>query len=106
MFKKKNIPNMLTILRIILVPLFVVLIYFPYEAIIDIKPQIQLALDSFRRVLEVDSVIDVSRLRKSGGKVKRVFNDYEKWPCYYHLDMLAHTNSWKTEVMPDGASKS
>ena len=31
------------------------------------------------------------------GKEKRVFNDYEKWPCYYHLDILAHTNSWKTE---------
>lgn len=68
-----------------------------YDDVIDIKPQIQLALDSFRRVLEVDSVLDITRLRKSGGKEKRVFNDYEKWPCYYHLDILAHTNSWKTE---------
>ncbi len=42
MFKKKNIPNMLTILRIILVPLFVVLIYFPYEAIIDMLDTIGL----------------------------------------------------------------
>lgn len=24
-----------------------------------------------------------------------VFNDYEKWPCWYHLDILAHTNSWR-----------
>lgn len=68
-----------------------------YADEIDIKPQIQLALDSFRRVLEVDSVLDITRLRKSGGKEKRVFNDYEKWPCYYHLDILAHTQSWKTE---------
>lgn len=68
-----------------------------YDDVIDIKPQIQLALDSFKRVLEVDSVLDITRLRKSGGKVKRVFNDYEKWPCYYHLDILAHTNSWKTD---------
>ncbi len=68
-----------------------------YEDVIDIKPQIQLALDSFRRVLEVDSALDITRIRKVGGKEKRVFNDYEKWPCYYHLDILAHTKSWKTE---------
>ncbi len=30
---------------------------------------------------------------KAVGKEKRVFNDYEKWPCYYHLDILAHTES-------------
>ena len=69
-----------------------------YDDVIDIKPQIQLALDSFKRVLEVDSALDITRLKKSGGKEKRVFNDYEKWPCYYHLDILAHTNSWKTEA--------
>ncbi len=68
-----------------------------YDDVIDIKPQIQLVLDSFKRVLEVDSILDITRIRKSGGKEKRVFNDYEKWPCYYHLDMLAHTQSWKTE---------
>jgi len=68
-----------------------------YDDIIDIKPQIQLALDSFKRVLEVDSVLDITRVRKIDGKEKRVFNDYEKWPCYYLLDILAHTNSWKSE---------
>lgn len=68
-----------------------------YDDVIDIKPQIQLALDSFQRVLEVDSALDITRLKKSGGREKRVFNDYEKWPCYYHLDILAHTNLWKTE---------
>ena len=68
-----------------------------YDDVIDIKPQIQLALDSFKRVLEVDSILDITGVKKSNGKEKRVFNDYEKWPCYYHLDILAHTNSWKTE---------
>ena len=68
-----------------------------YDDIIDIKPQIQLALDSFKRVLEVDSILDITRIKKVSGKEKRVFNDYEKWPCYYHLDILAHTESWKTE---------
>lgn len=68
-----------------------------YDDVIDIKPQIQLALDSFKRVLEVDSILDITRVRKIGGKEKRVFNDYEKWPCYYHLDILAHTDSWKTD---------
>ena len=64
---------------------------------IDIAPQIRLAVDSFNRVTEVDSVLDISKIRKSGGKEKRVFNDYEKWPCYYHLDILAHTTSWRSE---------
>lgn len=68
-----------------------------YDDVIDIKPQIGLALDSFKRVLEVDSILDVTRIKKVGGKEKRVFNDYEKWPCYYHLDILAHTTSWKSE---------
>ena len=68
-----------------------------YDDIIDIKPQIQLALDSFKRVLEVDSILDITRIKKVSGKEKRVFDDYEKWPCYYHLDILAHTSSWKTD---------
>lgn len=74
-----------------------------YDDIIDIKPQIHLSLDSFKRVLEVDSILDVSRPRQ--GKPTRsnpsgiyyTFHDYEKWPCRYHLDILAHTNSWKTK---------
>lgn len=66
-----------------------------FEDFIDIAPQIQLSLDSFRRVLEVDSILDVSRpLGKSG---VRVFHEYEKWPCRYHLDILAHTAAWRTE---------
>ena len=67
-----------------------------YDDLIDIRPQIGLALDSFRRVTEVDSILEITKIRKSGGKEKRVFNDYEKWPCYYSFDLLAHTNSWKT----------
>lgn len=66
-----------------------------YDDIIDIKPQIQLSLDSFRRVLEVDSVIDISRKIKSCKY--RLFNNNEKWPCRYHFDILAHTDSWKSE---------
>lgn len=66
-----------------------------YEDFIDISPQIQLSLDSFHRVLEVDSILDITRLVKKG--TKRVFNDFEKWPCRYHLDILAHTDSWKSE---------
>lgn len=67
-----------------------------YNDVIDISPQIQLSLDSFRRVLEVDTMLDVSRSIKSSKY--RVFNDYEKWPCRYHLDILAHTNSWKSDT--------
>jgi hypothetical protein len=66
-----------------------------YDDEIDISPQIQLSLDCFKRVLEVDSVLDISRPIKNGKQ--RVFNDGEKWPCRYHLDILAHTTSWKNE---------
>lgn len=74
-----------------------------YDDEINILPQIGLSLESFRRVLEVDSILEVTRQRK--GRPSRsnpsgmiyVFNDYEKWPCRYHLDILAHTASWKNE---------
>ena len=66
-----------------------------YDDVIDIRPQIQLSLDSVQRVLEVDSVIDISRKIKSCKY--RIFNNYEKWPCRYHFDILAHTDSWKSE---------
>ena len=59
-----------------------------YDDIIDIRPQIQLALDSFKRVLEVDSILDITRIKKVSGKEKRVFNDYEKWPCYIRADSI------------------
>lgn len=68
-----------------------------YADRIDIAPQIQLSLDSFKRVLEVDSILDISRIVKSGGREKRVFLNNERWPCWYHLDILAHTESWKSE---------
>ncbi len=66
-----------------------------FEDFIDISPQIQLALASFRRVLEVNSILDVTYLVKK--EERRVFKDSEKWPCRYHLDILAHTNAWRTE---------
>ena len=66
-----------------------------YDDLIDITPQIQLSLECFQRVLEVDSVLDITR-PINGGK-RRVFCDNEKWPCRYHLDILAHTSSWKNE---------
>jgi hypothetical protein len=78
-----------------------------YGDVIDISPQIQLSLDSFKRVLEVDSALDISR-PILGGK-HRVFNDNEKWPCRYHLDILAHTTSWKSKenikMIADSVSK-
>jgi len=52
-------------------------------------------LDSFKRVLEVDSILDVSRPIRAGKQY--VFNKEEKWPCRYHLDILAHTDLWKSE---------
>ncbi|MDF2542459.1 MAG: hypothetical protein K0S47_2177 [Herbinix sp.] len=66
-----------------------------FDDVIDISPQIQLSLDCFQRVLEVDSVLEITHPIR-GGKL-RVFNDNEKWPCRYHLDILAHTSSWKNE---------
>jgi len=66
-----------------------------YDDVINIEPQIQLSLDCFKRVLEVDSVLDISHPIRNGKL--RVFNDNERWPVRYHLDILAHTSSWKNE---------
>lgn len=74
-----------------------------YDDVIDITPQLKLSVDSFKRVLEVDSILDISQQRK--GKPSKsnpsgiyyTFHEYEKWPCRYHLDMLAHTDSWKND---------
>ena len=66
-----------------------------YDDIIDISPQIQLSLDCFRRALEIDSVFDIARPIR-GGKLY-VFKDNERWPCRYHLDILAHTSTWRTD---------
>lgn len=64
-----------------------------YDDVINIEPQIGIALESFRRVTEVDSILDVSRPTKNF----RLFNEYERWPCHYHLEILAFTDSWKND---------
>lgn len=73
-----------------------------YEDIFDISKEITAALESFRRVTEIKSVKDIVKIRKRRPErinpegIAYVFNDYEKWPCWYHLDTLAHTNSWRS----------
>ena len=49
-----------------------------FDDVIDIKPQIGLSLDSFRRVLEVDSILDITKVKKVSGREKRVFHDNER----------------------------
>jgi len=68
-----------------------------YDDVCNITPQIQLSLDSFKRVLAIDSVFDILHVTKKGGKEKYCFNDYEKWPCVIHLGILAATHSWRSE---------
>jgi hypothetical protein len=80
-----------------------------YEDIIDIKPQILQSLDSFRRVLEVESIFDIVHPMKKRGEIRQVFNDCEKWPCRNYLDILAHTQSWRSEknikIVADAVNK-
>lgn len=65
-----------------------------YDDKIDITPQIKLSLESFERVTQVDSIWDVSRPLAKG----RLFNKNERWPCRYHLEILAFsTERWKNE---------
>lgn len=64
-----------------------------YDDIIDIIPQIGVALESFQRVTEVDSILDVSHPNKNC----RLFNKNERWPCRYHLEILAFTDQWKNK---------
>lgn len=63
-----------------------------YDDVVDITPQILHSFESFRRVLEVDSILDISRPTKKF----RLFNDNERWPCKYHFGILAFTQTWKS----------
>ncbi len=73
-----------------------------YEDSFDITKEITNALDSFRRVTEITSITDIVKIRKRRPEkinpkgIVYVFKAYEKWPCWYHLDILAHTNSWRS----------
>ncbi|MCL1787062.1 MAG: hypothetical protein FWG38_03675 [Defluviitaleaceae bacterium] len=69
-----------------------------YDDVLDISHHIQLSLDSFKRAAEVASVYDILHLMKKGGQTRYVFNDYEKWPCVIHLEILADTASWRNEA--------
>ena len=65
-----------------------------YDDIIDIEPLINIALESFLRVTQVDSIFDVSRPTKKC----RLFNSGERWPCRYHLETLAFSpEKWKNK---------
>ena len=72
-----------------------------YEDAFDITKEITTSLESFRRVTEIKSVTDIVKIRRRRPErinpegIAYVFNDYEKWPCWYHLDILAHTSSWR-----------
>ena len=68
-----------------------------YNDVYDISPQIQLSLDSFKRFLEIGNVFDILHPMKRGGKTQYVFNDYEKWPCVTHLEILAATKEWRSK---------
>lgn len=73
-----------------------------YEDSFDISKEITAALESFARVTEINSVKDIVKIRKRRPErvnpegIAYVFSDYEKWPCWYHLDLLAHTDSWRS----------
>lgn len=75
-----------------------------YEASFDISKEIAVSLESFRRVAQVNSVTDIVKIRKKRPEkvnplgIAYVFPKQEKWPCRYHLDILAHTDSWRSEA--------
>ncbi len=74
-----------------------------YETLFDISKEIAVSLESFRRVTEINSVTDIVKIRKRRPErvnpegIAYVFEKHEKWPCRYHLDILAHTDSWRSE---------
>lgn len=71
-----------------------------YEDSFDITKEITTSLESFTRVTEIESVTDIVKIKKRRPErinpegIAYVFHNYEKWPCWYHLDILAHTNGW------------
>lgn len=74
-----------------------------YETLFDITKEVAVSLESFRRVTEIDSVTDIVKIRKRRPErvnpegIAYVFPKHEKWPCRYHLDILAHTDGWRNK---------
>jgi hypothetical protein len=68
-----------------------------YDEVYDISPHVRLSLDSVKRITEIGSVFDIAHRKRKGGQLRWVFNDYEKWPCTVHFQILAHTQSWRSE---------
>ena len=68
-----------------------------YDDVHDITPHIQLSFDSVRHVTEIDSVFDILHAKKKKGQIRYTFNDYEKWPCTVHFQILSRTQSWRSK---------
>jgi len=68
-----------------------------YDDVYDISSHIQLSFDSVKRVTEVGSVFDILHTKKKNGQTHYVFNDYEKWPCTVHFQILSKIQSWRSK---------
>jgi hypothetical protein len=65
-----------------------------YENKIDINKDIDLSMKSFETVFQCKSVSDVV-LKNGNGKY--YFRESILWPCIYNLQILAFTQSWRSE---------
>ncbi len=65
--------------------------YAGNEAYDFVLEQIKESLDAFEYVCEVERIEDIYKPYKD----KLVFRDGVRWPCIYHLRLLAYTNCWR-----------
>ena len=68
-----------------------------YDDLYDISTHIQLSFDSIKRMTEIDHPYDILHTKIKKGHEVYAFNDYEKWPCTVHFQILAYTQSWRSD---------
>mgnify|MGYP000854045100 FL=1 len=65
----------------------------------EVKPFVKVSYRAFERIMQIDSLEDITTYNP---KLKKKYNypyieQDEYFPCQYHLETLAHTNSWRSK---------
>ncbi len=62
-----------------------------------VLPFQRVSLEAFRNILRISALGDITKTRKSTAKYNYPYIEEDTYfPCQYHLETLAYTNSWRT----------
>ena len=72
------------------------------------KRLIEISLNAFNSINTVSSIMDIAKFNPESKKKYNYpyMESNQLWPCLYHLETLAYTNSWRNETSIKQLSKS